>query len=92
MYPGAINIWVNGVEWNHASHGDTGCMCQYGVVPIANSSPLNIGTMAMDTWFAGAIGKVAIYDHLLTPAQIATHYHVMTGKDPTGTCGATCSF
>src|SRR5262249_49724052 len=28
-YPGSINIWVNGVEWNHASHGQTGCMSQY---------------------------------------------------------------
>ena len=42
-------------------------MSQYNVVPAANGSPLNIGTMAMDAWFPGAIGKVAIYDKLLTP-------------------------
>ena len=30
--------------------------------------------MAMDAWFQGAIGKVAIYDKLLTQAQIARHY------------------
>ena len=42
-------------------------MSQYNVVPDANNSPLNIGTMAMDAWFPGAIGKVAIYDKLLTP-------------------------
>ena len=67
-------------------------MSQYNVVPAANNSPLNIGTMAMDAWFPGAIGKVAIYDKLLTPAQITAHYHAMTGASPTGSCGNTCSF
>jgi hypothetical protein len=92
MYPGSINIWVNGVEWNHASHGQTGCMSQYSVVPTAGSSPLNIGTMAMDGWFPGAIGKVAIYDHLLTAAQITAHYQAMTTQSPTGSCANNCSF
>jgi hypothetical protein len=92
MYPGAINIWVNGVEWNQASHGDTGCLSQYMVVPVANSSPLNIGTMAKDGWFQGAIGKVAIYGTLLSQAQITHHYQVMTGKQPTGSCSDMCSF
>ena len=68
--PGTINIWVNGVQWNQSYHSPTGCMSQLNVTPKALSSPLDIGTMAMDTWFAGAIGKVAIYDHLLTQAQI----------------------
>jgi hypothetical protein len=92
MYPGAIDIWVNGVQWNHASHGQTGCMSQYNVVPAANSSPLNIGTMATDAWFPGAIGKVAIYDKLLTLAQVTAHYRAMTGATPTGSCANTCSF
>jgi hypothetical protein len=92
MYPGSINIWVNGVAWNHGSHGQTGCMSEYNVVPTAASSPLDIGTMGMDTWFPGAIGKVALYDRLLTAVQITTHYQAMTGKTPTGTCGDSCSF
>lgn len=91
-YPGSINIWVNGVPWNHASHGSTGCMCQYGVVPEAKDSPLDIGTMAKESWFAGAIGKVALYDKLLSQEEITSHYRAMTGKDPTGSCRATCSF
>jgi hypothetical protein len=91
-YPGSINIWVNGVMWNHSSHGQTGCMSQYNVVPKANNSPVDIGTMAMDSWFAGAIGKVAFYDYLLTQAQVTNHYQAMTGKLPTGSCGATCTF
>ena len=91
-YPGSIDIWVNGVKWDHASHGETGCLSQYQVVPEANDSPLDIGTMATDTWFAGAIGKVAIYDVLLSDAQIAAHFEAMTGRAPTGRCADTCRF
>ena len=91
-YPGSINIWVNAVQWNHSNHGQTGCMSQYNVVPKANSSPVNVGTMAQDAWFQGAIGKVAIYDYLLTQTQVTNHYQVMTGKQPTGSCGNTCTF
>lgn len=91
-YPGSINIWVNGVEWNQADHAPTGCMSQFSVTPQANNSPLNIGTMALDTWFEGAIGKVAIYNYLLSQTQINNHYQIMTGNQPTGSCGDTCSF
>lgn len=27
-YPGAIEIWLNGVQWDHSAHGQTGCMSQ----------------------------------------------------------------
>jgi hypothetical protein len=91
-YPGRVDIWVNGVKWNQASHGDTGCMSQYGVEPVANDSPLNIGTMAQDAWFQGSIAKVAVYGVRLSNEQIAHHYQVMTGKAPTGSCQSTCSF
>ena len=90
--PGSVSIWLNGVPWNQASHGQTGCFSQYNVVPTANNSPLNVGTMAMDAWFQGAIGKVAIYDKLLSQAQITSHYMLMTGKTPTGSCASDCSF
>jgi Concanavalin A-like lectin/glucanases superfamily len=90
--PGSIDIWVNGVEWNHSSHGQTGCMSQYHIVPKANGSALNIGTMAKDSFFKGAIGKVAIYAHPLTQAQITNHYLLMTGKEPSGSCADTCAF
>jgi hypothetical protein len=96
-FPGAINIWVNGVKWSQANHAPTGCMSQGSgsgiqVTPVANNSPLNIGTMATDTWFEGAIGKVAIYNYLLTQGQITNHYQTMTGKQPTGSCADTCTF
>ncbi len=91
-YPGSIDIWVNGVEWNQAAHGTTGCMSQYSVAPQAALSPVNIGSMALDSWFAGAIGKVAVYDHPLSADRIAAHYRAMTGRDPSGSCASTCSF
>jgi hypothetical protein len=90
-YPGSINIWLDGVEWDHSFHGQTGCMSQYSVVPKANASPLDIGTMAFDSFFKGAIGKVAIYDKLLTQAQISAHFTAMTNAAPTGSCANTCS-
>jgi len=91
-YPGSINIWVNGVLWDQAAHTPTGCMSQFSVVPKANTSPVNIGTMGFDSWFEGAVGKVAIYNYLLTQTQITNHYQTMTGKQPTGSCGTTCTF
>ncbi len=91
-FPGSINIWVNGLKWDQAVHGATGCMGQYGVIPAANTSPLNIGTMAYDVWFQGAVGKVAIYNYLLSQAQINRHFSVMSGRQPTGNCGDMCTF
>jgi hypothetical protein len=90
-FPGSINIWVNGVPWNQSRHGQTGCMSQFSVAPKANGSPINIGTMAKDTWFPGAVGKVAIYDYLLTPTQISTHFETMRGVAPSGSCSDTCT-
>jgi hypothetical protein len=91
-YPGSIDVWVDGIPWDQSQHDPTGCMSQYNVVPTANQSPLNIGTMALDTWFPGAVGKVAIYGYRLSQAQITSHYVKMTGVQPTGTCGNTCTF
>jgi hypothetical protein len=90
-YPGSINIWVNGVEWSQPGKTPTGCMSEASVAPAANGSALNIGTMAKDTWFQGAIGKVAIYDSLLGQARITAHYQAMTGQLPGGSCASTCT-
>ena len=90
-YPGSINVWVDGVPWSQPDHDPTGCMSQYSVIPKANGSPLDIGTMAMDNWFTGGIGKVALYDRLLSQAEITSHYRAMTGLSPSGSCGTTCT-
>lgn len=92
-YPGSINIWVNGVEWSQIHHNPTGCMSQYKIIPQKGDSPLNIGTMALDTWFKGGIGKVAIYNYLLSQTQIDDHYRSMTGlMPPIGSCESTCTY
>jgi Concanavalin A-like lectin/glucanases superfamily len=97
-YPGAINVWVNGVLWNQPAHSPTGCMSQGGqinVIPQTTGSPFNIGTVDTQSWFEGAIGKVVIYNYLLTQTQINNHYQTMTSKQPTGNCnqtGGTCTF
>jgi hypothetical protein len=66
-------------------------MSQYNVTPQAGSSPLEVGTMAMDTWFPGAVGKVAIYNYLLSQSQINAHFAAMTGAQPSGSCASTCT-
>jgi hypothetical protein len=92
-YPGSIDIWVNDVKWNQAAHDPTGCMSQFQVIPTAANSPLNIGTMVYDVCFKGAVGKVAIYNYRLSQTQITNHFQVMTGRQPTGSCGqVTCTF
>jgi hypothetical protein len=90
-YPGTISIWVNAVKQDFAAHKPTGCMSQYHVAPRPRSSPLDIGTMALDSFFQGAIGKVAIYDTLLSQAQISAHYQAMTGQAPSGSCAEICT-
>jgi len=90
-YPGSINIWVDGVLWSQASHAPTGCMSQYSVKPQAGSSPVTIGTMALDYMFQGAVGKVAFYNYLLPASEIAKHYAAMTGKSVVGSCAQTCT-
>ncbi len=89
-YPGTINIWVDGVQQDFAIHQPTGCMSQHDIHPTAGSSPLDIGTMALDSWFQGAVGKLAIYDTLLSQAQISAHYAAMTGLAPNGSCREVC--
>jgi hypothetical protein len=81
-YPGTINIWVNGVEWNASAHNPTGCMSEYSIAPKAASSTLRVGAVALDSFFPGAIGKVAIYDSLLGQSQINAHFAAMTGAQP----------
>ena len=90
-YPGTINIWVNGVAWNPFYHSPTGCMSAYHTKPRHGNSPLDIGTMAFDTWFPGTVGKVAIYDSLLSQAQIRAHFAAMTGVRPSGGCANSCT-
>jgi hypothetical protein len=42
-------------------------------------APLRLGTSYFESFFEGAIGKVAVYSRELRPEQIIRHYQVMTG-------------
>jgi hypothetical protein len=88
-YPGTINIWVNGIEWT--PDYPYGCMSAYAITPQASDSSLRIGAVQLNRFFPGAIGKVAIYDTLLSQAQITAHFAAMTGAQPSGSCGTTCT-
>jgi hypothetical protein len=91
-YPGHISIFVNGVEWRRSPTSPTGCMSQYSITPTATDSPVDIGSLAGETAFTGAIARFALYPYLLSPAQIANHFRAMTGKEPSGSCTTTCTF
>ena len=55
---------------------------QYNVTPGKTNAPFNVGTRNYNSWFQGAVGKVAVYDYELTATQIANHYAAMTGSAP----------
>lgn len=48
------------------------------ITPERGSAPLRVGTRDFGSWFLGAVGKVAVYDHELTAGQIAAHTTAMT--------------
>lgn len=52
-------------------------LSQYNVTPKASTAPLGIATRDLNSYFDGAIGKVAVYDYALTGAQIRTTYQAM---------------
>jgi hypothetical protein len=45
--------------------------------PVDGTAPFRVGTRDFGSWFAGAIGKVAVYDQELPRARIAAHTDAM---------------
>jgi Concanavalin A-like lectin/glucanases superfamily len=68
---GSVAIYKNGVLRGQVSIG------QFNVTPRAASAPLRIATRALESYFEGAIGKVAVYDYMLTADQIMATYTAM---------------
>jgi hypothetical protein len=54
----------------------------YNIVPGNGTAPFRVGTYTTSSFFEGAIGKVAIYDDELTPAQLVKHYQAMGSPVP----------
>lgn len=48
-------------------------------VPKRGNAPFRIGTRDLNSFFKGAIGKVAIYDKELPEPRVKAHYQAMTG-------------
>jgi len=48
------------------------------IVPTRGNAPFRVGTRDLNSFFEGAVGKVAIYTKELTPTQISNHYAAMS--------------
>ena len=71
-YPtGYVKIYRNG------ELKDTTRLDQFDVVPGNGTAPFRVGTRDFGSYFQGAIGKVALYLHELTPERIASHHGAM---------------
>jgi hypothetical protein len=68
---GYVALYKNGVLRGKVS------LNQYDVKPQASSAPFCIGTRNLDSYFDGAIGKVAVYDSALPQSDIAATYNAM---------------
>ncbi len=52
-------------------------IAQFNVRPGRSNAPLCIGTRQLKSFFQGAIGKVAVFDHVLSGRDIAGIYNAM---------------
>jgi hypothetical protein len=69
---GCITIYKNGVR-----SGGPVSLGQYGVVPQASNAPFRIATRDLESFFEGAIGKVAVYDTIISDQEIFATYNAM---------------
>lgn len=56
-------------------------LSQFNVTPEASDAPFRIGTRDLESFFEGAIGKVAVYDSALSDQQISATYEAMVSED-----------
>jgi len=73
---GYISIYKNGQMRGQIS------LSQFNVKPGASNAPLRIGTRDLDSFFDGAIGKVAVYDSILPAQDILATYQAMYSNLP----------
>ncbi len=69
---GTVRLYRNGVLMDHDSMRD------YAIVPRDGSAPLRVGTRDLRSFFTGAIGRVAVYDHVVSQSRLAAHFTAMT--------------
>jgi hypothetical protein len=73
---GYISIYKNGVLRGQVS------LSQYGVTPQASTAPFRIATRELESYFQGAIGKVAVFSYILSASQIQSTYSAMYAPRP----------
>lgn len=71
---GTVRLYRNGVLMDHDSMRD------YAIVPRDGSAPLRVGTRDLLSFFTGAIGRVAVYGHVVPQPRLAAHYSTMTRR------------
>ena len=79
----ASSAWPHGyvaIYKNRALRGRVS-LSQFHVRPRASNAPLRIATRDLESYFQGAIGKVAIYDYVLSDRDIAGTYRAMVRWD-----------
>jgi hypothetical protein len=76
QYPlGSVAIYRDGILRQTTS------LEQFKTVPHNGTAPMRIGTRDAENFFQGAVGKVAVYDRLLTPDEITSRITAMIIAD-----------
>jgi lysophospholipase L1-like esterase len=71
---GSLKLYRNGVLVDH--------IATTGIALGNGAAPLRFGTRDLNSFFQGAIGKVAVYDKALPAARLLAHVRAMTGTFP----------
>ena len=72
---GYIAIYKNG-----QMRGARVSLAQFNVTPRGSDAPFRIGTRDLESFFEGAIGKVAIYNSILSAQDILATYNAMVSS------------
>ncbi len=71
QYPGYVKIYKNGVL------RDQDTLAGYSIIPGNGTAPFRIATRDFNSYFQGAIGKVAVYNSELSAQRLLAHYNAM---------------
>lgn len=71
-YPtGYTKVFKDGVQRDQDS------LLDYNIVPQNGSAPFRIGSVTLNSFFQGALGKVAVYNYELSATQVHSHYRMI---------------
>lgn len=71
-YPtGYTKIFKNGIKRDQDS------LLEHNITVQNSAAPMHIGIRQLQSFFKGAIGKVAVFDYELDPSQLQVHFNCM---------------